>query len=164
MAVAASAARAVTIDACVLVGGRVTNLLLYLADSGAFQPVWSDEIHAEWMRALDTKLGISLDKIAYRRGEMERAFPTANVRCSQALVSTIQGMCKTVAQRKDAHVIGTAVTSKSMLIVTHNTKDFSPAVLNRYGLSRSRPDEFCVDLISNRRRRFSKVSADTGRA
>jgi hypothetical protein len=37
-----------------------------------------------------------------------------------------------------------------MLIVTHNTKDFSPAVLNRFGLSKSRPDEFCVDLLVNR--------------
>jgi hypothetical protein len=59
-------------------------------------------------------------------------------------------MCKTAAQRKDAHVIGTAVASKSMLIVTHNTKDFSPAVLTRYGLSKSMPDEFCVDLLASR--------------
>jgi predicted nucleic acid-binding protein len=151
MAVAASVAPAVTIDACVLVGGRLTNLLLHLADSGAFQPIWSDDIHAEWMRTLHAKIGIPLDKIEYRRGEMERAFPTANVRCLPGLVVTIQDLCKTAAQRKDAHVIATAIAAKSMVILTHNTKDFSAAVLNRYGLSKIKPDEFCVDLLASRR-------------
>ena len=67
------------LDACVLFQGRLTNLLLHLAEAKAFEPIWSDDIHAEWMRNLHSGMGIPVDKIEYRRGEMERAFPEANV-------------------------------------------------------------------------------------
>jgi predicted nucleic acid-binding protein len=136
------------LDACVLFQGRVTNLLLHLAEAKAFEPIWSDDIHAEWMRNLHASMGISLDKIEYRRDEMERAFPAANVPATPALVSTIQVACRTAAQKKDAHVVATAVGAKATVIVTHNIKDFSPDVLGRYGLAKSRPDAFCVGLLA----------------
>jgi hypothetical protein len=68
-----------TLDACVLFQGRLTDLLLNLGEAGAFEPVWSDAIHEEWMKNLSMKFGIPADKISYRRGEMEKAFPVANV-------------------------------------------------------------------------------------
>ena len=44
------------LDACILFQGRLTNLLLHLAAAGAFEPIWSDAIHAEaektWVAAL----------------------------------------------------------------------------------------------------------------
>jgi hypothetical protein len=138
------------LDACVLFQGRLTNLLLHLAEAKAFEPIWSDEIHAEWMRNLHSSMGIPVDKIEYRRGEMEWAFPAANVPAPPTLVATIQGMSKTAAQRKDAHVVGTAVIAKAAVIVTHNIRDFSPEVLSRYGLAKVRPDAFCVGLLASR--------------
>ncbi len=58
--------------------GRLTNLLLWLADSGAFEPIWSAEIHAEWTTNLATsKLKIPPDKIAYRNSQMQKALPPA---------------------------------------------------------------------------------------
>jgi hypothetical protein len=38
------------LDACVLFQGKLTNLLLWLAEQGAFDPVWSDTISADMMR------------------------------------------------------------------------------------------------------------------
>jgi hypothetical protein len=99
------------------------------------------------MANLNTSMGIPAERIEYRRGEMEKAFPAASVSIASLLVSTIQGMCKTAAQRKDAHVVAAAVKGKASLIVTHNIKDFSPQVLSHYHLSKIRPDSFCVDLL-----------------
>jgi predicted nucleic acid-binding protein len=137
------------LDACVLFQGRLTNLLLHLAEAKAFEPIWSDDIHAEWMRNLGAKIGIPIDKIEYRRGEMEKAFPAANVPAPLRLVAAVRGMSKTSAQRKDAHVVATAVAAKAAVIVTHNIKDFSADVLARYGLTKVRPDAFCVGLLAS---------------
>lgn len=136
------------LDACVLYQGWLTDLLLCIAEVGAFEPVWSGAIHAEWMRNLQARPDIPVAKIEYRRSEMDRAFPAANVAAPPALVSAVQAACSTAAQRKDAHVVATAVAAKATVIVTHNIKDFAPSVLSRYGLSKIRPDPFCVDLLA----------------
>jgi hypothetical protein len=47
-----------TLDACVLFQGRLTDLLLNLAEAGVFEPVWSNAIHAEWMKNLNVRFGI----------------------------------------------------------------------------------------------------------
>src|SRR5258708_5424271 len=101
------------------------------------------------MRNLHSSMGIPIDKIEYRRGEMGRVFPAANVPAPPTLVATIQGVSKTAAQRKDAHVVATAVVTKAAVIVTHNIKDFSPEVLGRYGLAKVRLDAFCVGLLAS---------------
>ena len=80
---------------------------------------------------------------------MERAFPAANILPRPALVSVVRGMCRTAAQRGDAHVVAAAVTAKATVIVTHNIKDFAPQVLDRYGLSKARPDTFCMGLLAS---------------
>jgi hypothetical protein len=83
------------LDACVLFQGRVTNLLLHLAEAKAFEPIWSADIHAEWMLNLHSSMGIPIDKNEYRRGEMESAFPAPNVPAPPTLVATIQAVSKT---------------------------------------------------------------------
>lgn len=35
-----------TLDACVLFRGMLTDLLLWIAFAGGFEPVWSSEIHS----------------------------------------------------------------------------------------------------------------------
>lgn len=135
----------VTLDACILYRGMLTDLLLWIALQRAFEPTWSDEIHDEWCRNLANRL--PKDKIAYRRSEMERSFSAANVPTCPSLVSTIQGMCRTAAHRKDAHVVATAVDAKAGVIVTTNIKDFDPKILEHYGLTKQRPDAFLLDLL-----------------
>ncbi len=137
------------LDACILFQGRLTNLLLHLAEAKAFEPIWSDDIHAEWMTNLHASMGIPRDRIAYRRREMETAFPVANVSAMPALVATVRGLSRTAAQRKDAHVVATAVAARATVIITHNIGDFAPQVLSDYGLSKVRPDPFCVDLLAS---------------
>ena len=137
---------AAVLDACVLFRGMLTDLLLWVAAEGAFEPVWSDAIHDEWSRNLAQHLGA--EKVAYRRGEMERAFPAALVSPGPALVLQVEGLCRTKAQRKDAHVVATAIAAEAGTVATFNTRDFAPAVLRRYGLVASTPDAFLVELLA----------------
>ncbi|MGY4799840.1 PIN domain-containing protein [Teichococcus aerofrigidensis] len=137
------------LDACILFQGKLTDLLLCLAEAKAFEPVWSDEIHLEWKRNLALSMSIPMDKIDYRHAEMERAFPAANVPGSASLTAMIQAMCKTAAQRKDAHVVASAVNAEAGSIVTHNIKDFHGTVLAHYRLAKHRPDPFCAGLLAS---------------
>jgi predicted nucleic acid-binding protein len=146
-ATAALPLQVAVLDACILFQGRLTNLLLHLAAAKAIEPIWSDNIHSEWMRTLHARMRVPIDKIEYRRGEMEKAFPAANVAVTPTLVVAIQAMSKTAAQRKDAHVVAAAVIGKATTIVTHNIKDFGRQVLGHYGLSKVRPAPFCVGLL-----------------
>jgi hypothetical protein len=93
-------------------------------------------------------MGIPVHKIECRRREMEKAFPVANVPAPPALVSVVQAMSKTVAQRKDAHVIATSVAATASFIDTHNIKDFAAPVLSHYKLAKMRPDPFCLSLLA----------------
>jgi predicted nucleic acid-binding protein len=133
------------LDACVLYKGMLTDLLLWIAAQGAFDPVWSDEIHDEWSRNLAGRL--PEDRISYRRSEMERSFPAANVPSRPALLSAIREMCRTEGHRKDAHVVATAADARADVIVTTNIKDFDPQVLQHFGLSKQRPDAFLLGLL-----------------
>lgn len=126
--------------------GMLTDLLLWVAAEGAFEPVWSDAIHDEWGRNLAGRLGA--EKVAYRQGEMRRAFPAALVSPDPALVLQVEGLCRTKAQRKDAHVVATAIAAEAGTVATFNTRDFAPAVLRRYGLTASTPDAFLLDLLA----------------
>jgi hypothetical protein len=142
------------LDACVLFQGGPTNLLLCLAEHGAFDPVWSDEIHEEWTRNLRGGGRIPWDRIIYRRRQMDAAFPAASCAAPPDLIARIRGMCDTDAGRKDAHVIATAVAAEATIIVTENISDFPRHVLDRFGMSAARIDDFCVRLYGTDRHAF----------
>jgi predicted nucleic acid-binding protein len=136
------------LDACVLFQGKLTNLLLCLAEAGAFDPVWSEAIQEEWVRSLQARMRLPAEKTDYRAREMEKAFPSANVAAPTKLLAEIQALCRTKAQRQDAHVIATAIAAEAKIIVTENLPDFAQVVLDRHGLRTVRPDRFCLDLYA----------------
>ncbi|MBO1326813.1 PIN domain-containing protein [Acetobacter sp. TBRC 12305] len=135
-----------TLDACVLYRGMLTDLLLWIADTGIFVPVWSDDIENEWSRNLIPRIGEAA--VNKRRTEMANAYPSANFQAPSTLVTQIQTQCQTAGQKKDAHVIGTAVTAKADFIVTLNIKDFYTQVVASHGLKKIKPDAFLLHLLS----------------
>jgi predicted nucleic acid-binding protein len=142
------------LDACVLFKGNLTNLLLWLAESGAFAPVWSTEIRDEWMRSLEASGKLPPDKIAYRAAEMENAFPGASLVAPESLRAEVLALCRTEAQRHDAHVIATAIAAEATIIVTDNVQDFADEILDRYDMRAMTPDAFCRELYRTRRDEF----------
>src|SRR5918999_3348411 len=106
------------LDANVLRGHLQTDVLLTLADLGAFQPRWSAEVLDEVRRNRPGRL--SEEAIDRRLRQMNLAFPRAMVTGYEYLEPQMQ------ADAKDQHVLAAAVRSRSTVLVTENVKDFWP--------------------------------------
>jgi hypothetical protein len=136
------------LDACVLFRGRLTDFLLRLAEAGLFDPVWSTAIEAEWMRALQRRRGIAPAVLATRQAALAKAFPGAACDPDADGLDAIRALCRSEAQRKDAHVVATALAAEARWIVTDNIGDFPCRLLAPLGLRALRPDAFCAALIA----------------
>lgn len=126
----------VLFDACVLVPYQLSDLVLRLAASGLYEPLWSEEILTEVQRTLVTKLGISLDKAQRRLGQVRAAFPNATVDGYADLAAAMR------VHAKDRHVAAAAVRGNAALIVTANLADFPAEALEPYDIEVVHPDDF----------------------
>jgi hypothetical protein len=140
------------LDAPVLARGALTQFLLHLADGGAFDPVWSDQIHGEWLRELQRlRPDIPMERLHRRRAELDRAFPVANVIASRDAQDEVLAYCTTAAERKSAHVLATALSARASVIVTDATfclgEVMSKVWHDTAALS---PDDWCIELLERR--------------
>lgn len=148
----------VVLDTCVLMSTILKNLLLRLAQSGMFEPVWGDYIGQEWRRNASRVWTVSEQDIAIQWQDMQSAFPRADM----GIVSQLEtGLSK--SDPKDWHVIaaGRAALAlypgQSVCILTRNLRDFNRSELRLLGLSLFDPDQFLVkcyeldpDLLTHR--------------
>jgi len=136
------------LDTCVLVPSRARDVLLEIASSGAYRPLWSTEIVAELdrtLRLLLGKRGASPEETdAYLTRlfrQMETAFPDALVTGWEPLVATVQ-----LPDPDDRHVVAVAWAGRADVIVTDNLADFPPDALPT-PLFRQSLDEFLLDTL-----------------
>jgi len=103
------------LDACVLVPASLCDALLRLAEEPAtYRPFWSELIMEEMARALETKLRRTKAESAYRRQQMNKAFPEAMVAVPAELSKAIH--C--IPDNSDRHVLATAIVARADVIVT----------------------------------------------
>jgi hypothetical protein len=137
------------LDAPVLASGGLTMFLFHVAEAGAFDPVWSDQIHTDWIRELQrTRYDIPLERLRQRRMEMDRAFPVASVVASRDALEEVLAHCTNPAERKSAHVLATALSARAAVIVTDAsfclTEVMSKVWHDTAVLS---PDAWCLELL-----------------
>ena len=136
------------LDTCVLVPSRARDVLLEVASTGAYRPLWSSGILAELDRTLRMLLG--------RRGvppeetdayltrlfrQMQTAFPDALVTDWESLAETVR-----LPDPDDRHVVAAARAGRADVIVTDNLADFPPAGLPA-PLTRQSTDGFLLDML-----------------
>jgi len=129
------------LDANVLRGHLQTDVLLTLADNGAFTPRWSAEVLDEVRR--NRPPGLSEEAIDRRLNAMNKAFPRAMVTGYEHLVPEMQ------ADAKDKHVLAAAVHSESTVLVTENVKDFSPPTTGPHAIQVDKTSAFLNKLVSD---------------
>lgn len=135
---------AAVLDANALIPIRLASTLLWIAEAGLFQPLWSDRILDEVERNLP-QTGIDRHKAARRVGIMREAFG------AEALVSGYDELVgKMTCDPKDAHVLAAAVHDKADAVVTFNLKDFPVESTAPYGIEVLHPDVFLVQLLNRR--------------
>jgi predicted nucleic acid-binding protein len=130
------------LDACVLVPMALCDLLMRLAEEPAvYRPVWSEQILAEMAKALRTKLHRSTEQAAWRRQQMNEAFPEAMVTVPSALLKAVD--C--IPDKNDRHVLAAAIVAPAETIVTQNIRHFPKDCCEKYGVICQTPDDFLID-------------------
>jgi len=136
------------LDTCVLVPSRARDVLLEIASTGAYRPLWSSEILDELertLRALLGKRGTSPEEadayLTRLARQMKTAFPDAPVTGREQLVPTIE-----LPDPDDRHVVAAAMAGRADVIVTDNLADFPPTELPA-PLTRQSLDDFLLDEL-----------------
>lgn len=131
----------VLLDACVLYPTVMREMLLGVAKSGAYTPLWSARILGEWSRAAQ-KLGPAGAAQADGEIAMLRAFwPNAEVAFDDQLIEQVW-----LPDHNDRHVLAAAITGEADQICTLNAKDFPKGILADHGIERVDPDFLLVDI------------------
>lgn len=131
------------------------EMLLGAAQSGVFEPLWSQKILEEWHHTAG-KLGPA--EAAYCAGEIARLraiFPKATVPLTEAQQSRFW-----LPDAGDIHVLAAAVVGHADGIVTLNNKDFPVGVLAEEGLSRVNPDALLLGFWQAHPEKIEQVVYD----
>jgi predicted nucleic acid-binding protein len=112
-----------------------------LAMSGLFRARWSAHIHDEWMKAVNEKYGIALEKLVTRRDCMNASVPDGCVAGYEELIEPLK-----LPDPNDRHVLAAAIRCGASAIITFNEKDFPADVLKKYGIHTRHPDDFILEV------------------
>lgn len=132
---------ALVLDACVMMSGLLRPLLLNLAQTGLFNPLWTDKIGQEWQRNAARLWPIDPDVLKREWQSMQEQFPSANMGDVTPFEVTLKH-----TDRKDKHVAATGIAAVSssqtgpISVLTWNIKDFSRSELRRQQLGLIDPD------------------------
>jgi predicted nucleic acid-binding protein len=125
------------LDACVLYPNALRDTLLRIAETGIYQPLWSDKILDEVHGVLERK-GRRAD---YVLDCIRQAFPEAMVHGWESLEGSMTN------HPKDRHVLAAAVRGHADVIVTANLKDFPAVSVEAFDIEVQHPDVFlCYEL------------------
>jgi len=132
----------VLLDACVLYPTVMREVLMAVAATGAYHPLWSARILEEWARAVAHNLpddaGIARVEIALLRAN----WPNAEI----AAAPDIQAQLS-LPDRDDTHVLAAAIAGKADILLTENRKDFPTRILAGHNILRRDPDGFLLELF-----------------
>lgn len=159
---------AVVLDANVLYGIDVTDLMATMATRRLFRPHWSPQIVEEVSRNLRARPDLDPAAIDRRIGHLNRALPDALVDVPDALIAAMP------VNEKDRHVLALAVHAGAGTIVTDNLKDFPAELCKPFDVGAVSADAFTlaqihlhrydvlasIDAMATRRRRYPRTRAD----
>lgn len=158
----------VVLDANVLYGIEVTDLLATMATRRLFRPHWSSQILAEVARNLGRRPDLEPAAIERRLGYLNRALPDANQEVPAELIDAMP------VNEHDRHVLALAVHAGAPTIVTENLRDFPADLCDPYGVEAISTDTFVlaqvhlrpdvvlssIEAMAARRRRHPKTAED----
>lgn len=139
------------LDANLLIPRALRDLLLSLADSKLFRPVWQKSILEKLernypevaVRHRGADHDAAVEEITQVLSSMARAFPDACLE-TDAWISLVGQM---TCDEKDRHVLAVAVADDAIHLVTENTKDF-PAASVPDTINVLKVDTFLCELLA----------------
>lgn len=158
----------VVLDANVLYGIEVTDLLATMATRRLFRAHWSPQILDEVARNLASRPDLEHAAIERRLGYLNRALPDANQEVPAELIDAMP------VNEHDRHVLALAVHVGAAAIVTENLRDFPADLCDPHGVEAISADTFVlaqvhlrpdivlssIEAMAARRRRYPKTPAE----
>lgn len=139
------ATQTVILDANVLYGNFLRDLLLSLFASRLYDAKWTDTINGEWVEHLLER------KPHLERKSVERTVQLMNKiePCGLVAVTEFEALINglDLPDKNDRHVLAAAIASKASKIVTWNLKDFPVSILKGFGIVAENPDRFLEGLL-----------------
>ena len=131
------------LDANVLYGEFVRDMLLSLFYEGIFEAKWTEEITDEWVRhLLEDKPTLKREAVDVTVMKMHAIRPSALVENYVQFIAKVD-----LPDRNDRHVLAAAIASDARKIVTWNLRDFPERILAAFGIVAESPDKFLADLV-----------------
>lgn len=131
-------------DASVLYPNTLRDLLLRVAQSGAVQARWTEQILDEMFAALQrNRPDLDPVKLGRTRDLMGTAVRDWKVTGHEPLVDALK-----LPDPDDRHVLAAAIRAGAQVIVTANLRDFPADALQAWDVEAMSPDEFVRDQIS----------------
>ena len=130
----------------VLDSSALRDLLLSFAANRLYNPVWSEQIHDEWMRNMirDHGGGSAIQShVARTRQQMDAFFPDASIRGFETLIPDLA-----LPDSTDRHVLAVALHAGAAVIVTYNLRHFPATELVKFGIEAWHPDEFAESILN----------------
>lgn len=131
----------VVLDANVLYGIAVTDLMATMATRRLFRPHWSPQILDEVTRNLNRRPDLNSAAVARRIEHLNRALPDALVQVPAALIEAMP------INEKDRHVLALAVHVGAQAVVPDNLRDFPLDLLAEFGVDALSPGAFTLAQI-----------------
>lgn len=132
----------VLIDANVLFPTLLRDLVLSHAQTGAFEPLWSDRILEEWRRAAARKSPRDEEIAEIEIAAVSALFADASVRGSAQTQARLS-----LPDADDVHVLAAAIDGRAQELLTLNLKDFPTRTLSSEGITRRHPDGFLLEAF-----------------
>lgn len=130
----------VLIDACVLYPTVLREIVLHVAATGAFTPLWSPRILEEWRRAAIKNGDGAIAELEIE--SVTASFDTALVEPSDETQDRLS-----LPDPDDEHVLAAAIDGGAQEILTLNLKDFPSRTLAREGILLRHPDGFLLEYF-----------------
>lgn len=138
------------LDACILYPPSLRDLFMWLAVTRAYEPRWSEDIHAEWIRnVLVDRPDVTTAQLERTRRLMDQINPKSLVTGYESRIITLS-----LPDPDDRHVLAVAIEASASIIVTFNLSDFPRHQLAAHGIRPLSPDVFLESLIDQQHTRF----------
>lgn len=133
----------IVLDANVLYGNFVRDLLLSLFYAGIYEAKWTDKITQEWTgHLLENRKDITPKKLERTLALMNGITPSALVERYQEYIPMVD-----LPDKDDRHVVAAAIAAGAHKILTWNLGDFPEQVLKSFNVVAQSPDKFFYELI-----------------
>lgn len=152
----------VLLDACVLYPSVLREILAGVAARGAFVPLWSPRVMAEWQHAAARLGPVEALHAAGEAARLRAAFPKAEVLPDPAVEAALD-----LPDAADTHVLAAAIAAGAGVICTLNLRDFPARALAPHGVTARSPDDLLMALWLAARasveQAVAEVQAETAR-